>query len=360
MGENSKPTYCLFDTYDLYLEGDQGKTAASSKLTVSNVLSVDMEVNFHACRLLPPSSPVPWLATGIWRHSAHLASSPAPVLPSSITREKVSVFRKVAETCAVFVSGLIVPFKSKAELSDGEAMEDGEIDDMETEKDDSPAANYESGKETNSVVEGKPGESSALHTLEHAYSEGESTDTPLSLISEYFEKVVSKEKKENELTDRQNENKEGNQILELNERENLGSHNVGSLNTSDDDGNARIVKLKETETLGRECSDMQSEVSNPVSITEPVNIEESDVQTFVDIAKQILDNITEGLATEVKETSEELTVGNINDVKGEEDVKEVSEVAMVKDITEVKYENYESEEKLEKSETEKGDVNDLD
>ena len=34
--------FCLFDTFDLYLEG--GKTAAGSKLTMANCLTLDMEV----------------------------------------------------------------------------------------------------------------------------------------------------------------------------------------------------------------------------------------------------------------------------------------------------------------------------
>jgi len=178
--------------------------------------------------------------------------------------------------------------------------------------------------------------------------EGESTDTPLSMISEYFEKVVGKEKKESELTDRQKGNQEGNRNLELNQEEHLGSYNVGSLNNLEDDGNAEILKLKEIETLERECTDFQSEVSNSVSITTPVKTEESDVQTYVAIDKQILDNITEG-------TSEDLVVGNINEAKGEE----YAEVVTVKDIFGVKSENSELEEKLEKSETEKEEKNDL-
>ena len=40
--EENKQTYCLFDTFDLYLEG--GKTAAQSKMTVADVLSLGIEV----------------------------------------------------------------------------------------------------------------------------------------------------------------------------------------------------------------------------------------------------------------------------------------------------------------------------
>ena len=39
---NATPAKCLFDTYNVYLEG--GKTAAESNLTVENVLALDMKV----------------------------------------------------------------------------------------------------------------------------------------------------------------------------------------------------------------------------------------------------------------------------------------------------------------------------
>jgi len=97
--DDGKPTFCLFDTYDLYLEG--GKTAAQSKLTVSNVLALDMEVCFHACEMSPGSS-VPWLANGVWRPD--VTSHPKPVPYSRVTKEKVAVFMKVAESCALLVT----------------------------------------------------------------------------------------------------------------------------------------------------------------------------------------------------------------------------------------------------------------
>merc|ERR1719369_410329 len=96
--ESSKPNYCLFDTFDLYLEG--GKSAAQSKKTVADVLKLDMEIYFHACEILP-DSPVSWLATGVWRHES--GSQPKPVAYRKITKEKISVFKKVAETCKVLV-----------------------------------------------------------------------------------------------------------------------------------------------------------------------------------------------------------------------------------------------------------------
>ena len=42
---NATPAKCLFDTYNVYLKG--GKTAAESKLTVGNVLALDMKVGIY-------------------------------------------------------------------------------------------------------------------------------------------------------------------------------------------------------------------------------------------------------------------------------------------------------------------------
>jgi len=120
------PSYCLFDTFDLYLEG--GRTAAQSKLTVANVLDLDMEVCFHACEI-SPGSPVPWLATGVWRQEK--ASQPKPVAYAKITKEKISVFKKVAETCSVLVSA--DHLVSKAKQSD--ELEIVEIENTEVEAD---------------------------------------------------------------------------------------------------------------------------------------------------------------------------------------------------------------------------------
>ena len=53
------------------------------------------------------------LATGVWRPEK--ASQPKPVAYGKITKEKISVFKKVAETCSVLVSGDLV---SKAKQSD--------------------------------------------------------------------------------------------------------------------------------------------------------------------------------------------------------------------------------------------------
>ena len=93
-----KQSYCLFDTFDLYLEG--GKSAAQSNKSVADVLELNMSVYFHACEILP-DCPVSWLATGVWCHDK--ASQPKPVPYNKITKEKKIVFKKVAETCKILV-----------------------------------------------------------------------------------------------------------------------------------------------------------------------------------------------------------------------------------------------------------------
>merc|ERR1712042_16145 len=93
-----KQSYCLFDTFDLYLEG--GKSAAQSNKSVADIVELDMSVYFHACRILP-DCPVSWLATGVWIHEK--VNQPKPVAFRKITKEKLHVFKKVAETCKVLV-----------------------------------------------------------------------------------------------------------------------------------------------------------------------------------------------------------------------------------------------------------------
>ena len=106
--DKSEVSFCLFDTYDLYVEGDKWKTAACCKLTVSNIVAEDMEVKFHACKL-PGAGQynIPWLATGVWKETSSRVESPPVISPQAITKDKIEVFRKVAEGCALFVSGLL-------------------------------------------------------------------------------------------------------------------------------------------------------------------------------------------------------------------------------------------------------------
>merc|ERR1719481_868439 len=96
--EKGKQSYCLFDTFDLYLEG--GKSAAQSNKSVADIVELDMSVYFHACQILP-DCPVSWLATGVWTHEK--VNQPKPVAFKKITKEKLHVFKKVAETCKVLV-----------------------------------------------------------------------------------------------------------------------------------------------------------------------------------------------------------------------------------------------------------------
>eukprot|EP00092_Neocalanus_flemingeri_P031428 GFUD01034134.1.p1 GENE.GFUD01034134.1~~GFUD01034134.1.p1 ORF type:complete len:720 (+),score=233.20 GFUD01034134.1:76-2160(+) len=120
------PTFCLFDTFDLYLEG--GKTAAQGELTVANVLALDMEVCFHACEISPGSS-VPWLANGVWRPD--ISSQPKPVPHSKITKEKLAVFKKVSESCEVLLSGVLVAASGSGQQSEEASRSTGtEASDM--------------------------------------------------------------------------------------------------------------------------------------------------------------------------------------------------------------------------------------
>ena len=80
---NDKLEYCLFDTYDFYVE--ENKSAAQLKLKVREVIEVDCSVNFHACEI-SPGSKVPWLATGIWR--SETTKIPKPVPFCNISKEK--------------------------------------------------------------------------------------------------------------------------------------------------------------------------------------------------------------------------------------------------------------------------------
>jgi len=98
--DHDKISYCLFDTYDLYLENN--KSAALSNISVQDVLTTDMEVFFHACELSPGSA-VPWLATAVWLTTSSF--SPDPVPRSRINREKIDVFLKVTESCKSMVNG---------------------------------------------------------------------------------------------------------------------------------------------------------------------------------------------------------------------------------------------------------------
>ena len=105
---DSRKSFCLFDTYDLYLA--KGKTAAMLKLSVDRVVTKGQQISFNAYEISPRSS-VPWLANGVWRSS--LKTPPRPVLFTDISKEKISVFEKVSETCASVLPSLT--FEDKVE-----------------------------------------------------------------------------------------------------------------------------------------------------------------------------------------------------------------------------------------------------
>ena len=99
-------SFCLFDTYDLFLE--TGKTAAQSRLTVTNCLTVGMEVVDFLIMLYIPlyfmvqvyfhgvevegGGGVGYLATGVWRPKS-LEKDPLPVDRQRISPEKMEVGR---------------------------------------------------------------------------------------------------------------------------------------------------------------------------------------------------------------------------------------------------------------------------
>ena len=97
--ESGEKCYCLFDTFDLYL--DIKKTAAKRKVTIDKVLTDGEELVFNACKV-QTTSRVPWLANGVWKPS--LENTPEPVPYEEISKEKLAVFEKVADTCSVMIA----------------------------------------------------------------------------------------------------------------------------------------------------------------------------------------------------------------------------------------------------------------
>ena len=97
--ESGEKCYCLFDTFDLYLENK--KTAAKRKVTIDKVLTDGEDLVFNACKVQTMSC-VPWLANGVWKPS--LVNTPDPVPYAEISKEKLAVFEKVADTCSVMIA----------------------------------------------------------------------------------------------------------------------------------------------------------------------------------------------------------------------------------------------------------------
>ena len=122
-----KPQYVIFDTFDLYLQS--GNTAAGSKLSVDQVLKVGEEICFNAYEICP-SNCVSWLANGVWRPS--VKSPPRPVSFRDISKEKISVFEKVSETCASVLPAL----KQEKELKEEEVIVKHEVSEAAAEDDD--------------------------------------------------------------------------------------------------------------------------------------------------------------------------------------------------------------------------------
>ena len=114
---SGKETYCLFDTYDLYLESS--KTAAKKKVTIDQIFSNGSDLMFNACEICPASC-VPWLANGVWRPD--LENPPEPVPYDDISKEKLAVFEKVADTCSLMLPSLE---SNEENCSQDQANDDG-------------------------------------------------------------------------------------------------------------------------------------------------------------------------------------------------------------------------------------------
>jgi len=122
---SGKETYCLFDTYDLYL--DRSRTAAKKRVTIDQVFSSGSDLMFNACEICPTSC-VPWLANGVWRPG--LENPPEPVPYEDISKEKIAVFEKVADTCSLMLPSLE---SSEANCNEGPAVDENAEARLKTE-----------------------------------------------------------------------------------------------------------------------------------------------------------------------------------------------------------------------------------
>jgi len=126
--------FCLFDTFDLYL--DHLRPAAMKNITVDKFLVSGETLRFNAYEVCP-SNMVAWLANGVWKESC--ATVPVPVPFNKISKDKIAVFSKVAETCSVLIG------KETSEL-EHESTQAEEILELEvTDLEVIPGKNFETG-----------------------------------------------------------------------------------------------------------------------------------------------------------------------------------------------------------------------
>ena len=85
----------------MYVYLENKKTAAKRKVTIDKVLTDGEDLVFNACKVQTMSC-VPWLANGVWKPS--LVNTPEPVPYDEISKEKLAVFEKVADTCSVMIA----------------------------------------------------------------------------------------------------------------------------------------------------------------------------------------------------------------------------------------------------------------
>ena len=153
--ESRGKCYCLFDTFDLYL--DNKKTAAKRKVTIDKVLTDGEELLFNACKV-QTSSCVPWLANGVWK--PNLTHTPDPVPYDEISKEKLAVFQKVADTCSVMIatwsaSGSSEAIPSLTRQSSCQILSDNLVGIVKTEDTESQAVEPNNDEEMERIIGAK-------------------------------------------------------------------------------------------------------------------------------------------------------------------------------------------------------------
>ena len=153
--ESRGKCYCLFDTFDLYL--DNKKTAAKRKVTIDKVLADGEDLFFNACRV-QTSSCVPWLANGVWK--PNLMHIPDPVPYDEISKEKLAVFQKVADTCSIMIaswsaSGSSDPIPSLTRQSSCQILSDNLVGIVKTEDTESQAVEPNNDEEIERIIGAK-------------------------------------------------------------------------------------------------------------------------------------------------------------------------------------------------------------
>ena len=94
--EDGSKGFCLFDSFDLHLPGKE----ELKNSTIDQHLTIGETTYFNAYEFCPDNT-VSWLANGVWKQEVSTTPDPIPV--SQISKEKIVVFEKVAETCSIMI-----------------------------------------------------------------------------------------------------------------------------------------------------------------------------------------------------------------------------------------------------------------